>query len=531
MGFGNNIGLDMIFKADKKTTSADFDGFMMQVKGNVPLAQPLYYADIDADELWNVYISAFPCRDRQEYTCNCCKRFIKEFGALVYIDSDGSTRSALWDDTKDYGYFNNVVNYMADAVDNSTILGQAFSKDKFLGRPMEGGWTHLSIPTPDGVKTTVLTKSASEIEAASKENFRMLNRALEKYSIKTAQKALQLLRSEQLFRPEKVIGQAEWFADLIETIARFKSKRRNVVWAAVGNAPVGFCNVNSSALGSLMDDIQSGMAERSIKNRFNEKMDPLKYRRPQTAPGAQNIKRGEEIIAKMGLERSLKRRYATLNDLDLSWSPRPQKAVQKQSMGVFGSVKARGEVAKQVTRAGTKPATMTFAKFEKKILPHAESIQVLAPNHGSYSALCTAVHADAPNLLQWNNPVNWYVYGGGSSANQWGVRGNTWINVTGVALQPNMWDNECEHQGESAFFLLEGCRDSRNAGLALFPEILKSELHEIRKTIESYSSSNKMEGRVNANACGIKFGGGAKNLRVRVVSKGVETEYLLDRMD
>lgn len=527
MIYGNKITSGVSYK----TISADFDAFMDQIKGNIPLNAPLYIADIDVDDLWDTYIVSFPLRDRQEYNCNCCKSFIKKFGALVYIDSDGSTRSALWDDTKDYGYFNNVVDYMAESIDNSDILNQAFSKEKFLGRPTEGGWTHLSIATPDGVKTNSLVKSAEELEAASKENFRMLNRALEKYSSKTAQKALQLLRSGQLYRSEKVIGQAEWFADLIETATRFKSKRKNVVWAAVGSAPTGFCNVNSSTLGSLMDDIQSCMSEHNIKYRFNDKMDPLKHRRPQTDPGAQNIKRGEDIIAKMGLKLSLKRRYATIDDLDLLWSPRRQKAVQKRSKGVFGSVVARNERTETVVRAGTSPAVMTFAKFEKKILPHAESVLVFAPDHGSYSALCTAVHSDAPNLLQWSNPVNWYVYNNGSRATQWNVRGNSWINVTGITLQPNMWNNECEHQGESVFFLLSGCKDSRNAGLALFPEVLKSELHEIRKTIESYSNSNTLQGKSGANACGIKFGDGSKGLRVRVVSKGVETEYLLDRMD
>jgi hypothetical protein len=82
--------------------------------------------------------------------------------------------------------------------------------------------------------------------------------------------------------------------------------------------------------------------------------------------------------------------------------------------------------------------------------------------------------------LLWN-PVNWYVYPGGSPASQWGVEPG-WRDVTALTLLPSMWGAEAEHkhQGKGVIALLRNCRDTQEAGIALFPEVLKSEYRSIR---------------------------------------------------
>ena len=41
------------------------------------------------------------------------------------------------------------------------------------------------------------------------------------------------------------------------------------------------------------------------------------------------------------------------------------------------------------------------------------------------------------------------------------------------------------------------------AGCALFPEIIRSELHGVRSVIEAYSKRNGISGYSDASACGI----------------------------
>lgn len=85
-----------------------------------------------------------------------------------------------------------------------------------------------------------------------------------------------------------------------------------------------------------------------------------------------------------------------------------------------------------------------------------------------------------------------------------------------------MWYDENAHQGKAVFLILDGAKDNRfnSAGNALFPEILKSELREIRSTLESYSKGAAIEEYDEASACGVRLQyGGTWNAMVRVTTK------------
>lgn len=182
--------------------------------------------------------------------------------------------------------------------------------------------------------------------------------------------------------------------------------------------------------------------------------------------------------------------------------------------------------------------TMTWDKFQRTVLPAAERIEFLAPYRGNYAVLVTAVNPDAPPILQWDspetrNPVSWYVWSGGSTASQYGLPGGQYVNVEAVTLKPSMWNGGFEHQGVGVMFLLAGAKETRNAGAAIFPEILKSEFHAIRSVLEAYSRGAKIDDIGETHAVGVILGkgDGTWDARLRVWSGGKPLEYRLDRWD
>ena len=54
----------------------------------------LFEANVDKDELWNLYLDSFPAgtneiyRERRKYDCSCCRHFIKNIGAAVVIENN-----------------------------------------------------------------------------------------------------------------------------------------------------------------------------------------------------------------------------------------------------------------------------------------------------------------------------------------------------------------------------------------------------------------------------------------------------------
>jgi hypothetical protein len=144
---------------------------------------------------------------------------------------------------------------------------------------------------------------------------------------------------------------------------------------------------------------------------------------------------------------------------------------------------------------------------------------------------------DAPPIVQWDlperrNPVTWYVYSGGAQARQFNVT-TGWVELTAVALQPSMWhDESLAHHGRSLLLLIKGCRDTNNRSLSLFPELLKSELREVRATIEAHSKSGRLEQPENEGAGGLKLEDRQHwSTLLRVTTKDSVALVKLDRWD
>jgi hypothetical protein len=181
---------------------------------------------------------------------------------------------------------------------------------------------------------------------------------------------------------------------------------------------------------------------------------------------------------------------------------------------------------------------ITWVKFQRDVLPHATKIEFMTPSFiANYAALLTAEDLDAPPILQWDhvdkrNPISWYLYHNGSSAEQWSLRRGDYCSVTAISLQPN--PDYVDHQGAGVFFVLEGAKDTRykGAGLGLFPEMLKSELYEVRATIEAYSKAGTLSGYEETNACGLLLQKSSVwNAQFRVRTGDNSAIYRLDRWE
>lgn len=364
----------------------------------------------------------------------------------------------------------------------------------------------------------------------------MLGRSLAEFDVEIVRKAVALLNSEALYRSEKCLGVAKWLLDLHEALAATKNERvrANLMWLAVAKAPPGYCHVRSGMIGTLLEDLAAELPFEAVKRKFSEKMNPLQYMRPQAAPSSGNIAQAEKVVAALGAQGSLERRFAKLSDIQALWTPKASETKPAQPGGVFGHLTK--QEADTVSTSDAPAMTMTWVKFLATVLPNAEAIEYLVPyDRQAYTAMVTAKNADAPNLLQWDNPVSHYVYSNGSPPSQWNLVGGRFHRVTAVSLRSWMWGSKpSEHHGAGVVFVLDGAKDTtyvRSGGM--FPEQMKSEYHGVRRTLEAYFNNATIEGKDEAEACGIALvkGQATWNLTFRVTSRGIRTSYKLDRWD
>ena len=500
----------------------------------------------DAQGLWEAYLAAMPEASRQWHNCNACRRFIEAYGSLVAIDGEGVARSAMWALEDAPPYYRPAVSAVLKLVNRAKVTGPYHSRLPTWGYPSHvtstgHTWTHFALGVPRAALAITGPYTCHQTMAFRRQDFGNVARALSEYSEEHLTQAVALLRSDALYRSEKVLGAAEWLLDLSKRRAAAKGKRgrEGILWRAVAEAPAGFCHPRASMIGTLLDDLAAGLPFLEVASRFKAKMHPLQYQRPQAPPAPGNVKQAEELVAKLGLAASLRRRFARVEEIEAVWRPPAAEeftAAPPAEGAVFAHLLKGGKSKGGLTML-PHVQVMTWVKFAAEVLPEATKIEYeVRPRDANFCAYVTAADPEAPPILQWDtlerrNPFSLYVYVHGSPPERWGLRPG-YVPVTAVSLRPNQWYGEYPHHGKGVLFVLEGAKDPRCEGLALFPETLKAELHSVRATIEAHSASGILEGKQEASACGILLSKQSEwKHKIRVTTRNTVAIYELDRWD
>lgn len=468
--------------------------------------KPVFVANVPHDKVWNKYISSF--EDPQYHNCFTCHSFLNRYAGLVTINDDGLTESALWneDDCADDKRLRQATRWLKGFAEDGKITGVFYSADPVLGVGLTGNWRHFSVPNPAVHNRVATLQTDYQLAAEKAEEFRMLLRAVKEYNAGTVKEAVRLLEAGGLFRGERVLGAAKWFAEVYAKWAVTAAiNMNNVLWRAVATAPTGFVHsARGGMLGTLLTDIQEGKTFDAIKASFQAKMDPTKYQRAQTAPKVGQVEAAEKAVAALGIAPAFERRYTKLTDLEpdgVLWAPNntimppaEPKAAPKKS-GVFDSLKPAADPAHP--EVDIPPRTMTLEKFLRDVLPGALRIEYRVPLVGRFCALTTEANEEAPPILQWANPVSWAFPNPPATAQEWNLTPGALAPVRAIVQTPNMWDADfaMPHQGKGVILLLDGARDTRGLpGGGLFPEHLRNELKPYRATIEAHMNKLVVQG-------------------------------------
>ena len=527
----------------------EYQELVQQLRGAA--AWPLFTTD--ATDLYATFLENLPAARRQHYECRACRKFVDRFGGLVSIDESGMPMPLLWGRegaaaAASSDFFGDAILALAERAIKARVTGVFLSSESTWGLAenaspkspnSDGRWHHMHVqPTRVMIHRPGALLTSEQVAAEKLQDYGTLSRGLAEFSSALVQQAFTMLSTGALYRSEKCIEVAKWLLALHEArdATKHKIRKENLVWRAVALAPPGFCHVRSTMIGALLTDLEAGKPFNEIKASFDSKLSPIQYQRPTSAPTDGQLAAAEKVIEKLASAGALRRRYATLEDVDphAIWLPKAIHAEIQDS--IFGHLKA-----KKSSTIDIPAQSMTWDKFSWTVLQAAERVELLVPHvAGPYFAFVTASDPAAAPILQWDhedrrNPVSWYLYHNGARPEWWGLTSGAYVDVTAITLQPSGWHQPREHQGDGAYFLLKGARDlyHTRAGLGLFPETLRAEYHGIRSAIEAFSKSRTLEGAEAASACGIALqkGSGAWGATFRVTTKGIRVSYKLDRFD
>jgi hypothetical protein len=495
---------------------------------------------VETHGLFEVYLDCFEDPvERQLHNCNCCHHFISRFGGLVRLTEHGEQISALWDEHRlpsdTPAPYRRVVQRMAEHVATRQVTVQFLWKDLVWGTPEAGGFSHFHVKVFKGSASPALT--AGQDMAIRREDRKHLAIALNDMKVEVVQKAVSMLEAGGLNNKEALLPMGRFLLDVHHSVRNAHGpKKDRILWYHVGRAARGWCTPRGSAFGALVYDIAEGKSAAEVTRAHNERMDPIKYQRPQAAPSAGNVSQAEKLVKELGLSEALRRKPMALEEAQLFWKPREKE--RDATGGIFDHLKPK--VTSTTDLLTSSPVVMTWVKFQRDILPSMLSMRFRIPYQGNFGALSTATDPTAPPIMKWDrldrrNPASWHHYHPYSTAAAWGLVAMQWVNVLGLCKMPPEWNGEESFQYMThgiIMAVLEGARDLKPRGLGIFPNNLLNELHGVRATIEAFSNAGTPDPEPRQLAAGYLIGGEHSSSRVfEVTTSGGRALYDIDRLE
>ena len=382
--------------------------FAKMAKGN------LFVVDISKDGIWEMYMNAFPegtniiTNERREYDCQYCKQFIRRVGNVVAI-VDGKLVS-VWDVIAEE-YYNDVAKIMSNNVKSSTIKDVFLLNERVVGihhniQELADGsvitWNHFSCELPSKfVSNDVATKKGGVSQALG-----VFSRGLEELTLESLQTVSELIAQKSIYRGDEFKNNVADFIKLKVAYDKLKDvKAKNIfVWSSSKNRNIKFKN---SVIGTLVEDISKGVELDKAVASFESKVAPSNYKRTSSVVTKGMIEGAVKEIDKLGIEASLHRRYATIEDITINnvlFADREASGAMKGGLldELLGDVKNTPKTFEGISE-------ITIDDFITDVLPNITTMEMYVANKnaGNFVSLIAPKDPEAPSILKWDNNFTW----------------------------------------------------------------------------------------------------------------------------
>jgi hypothetical protein len=362
----------------------------------------LYKVNISGDNLWDLYLDAFPegtnkvYRERREYDCSTCRNFIKNIGNVVAIKDDQLV--TVWDRFEDIddSVYALVASVLKSLVRSAPVVDVFATRETSYGheKNFEGDniWHHFWAKIPQNhVKANVET-----FKGDARGQIQVFRRGLEELKEEATDTVLDLIADNNLYRGAE---HKQVLLNFKALQAAFKqSTNQNLfIWKyfrSLGS------QIRNTAIGTLLIDLSKEVDLETAVKSFEGKVSPTNYRRPKALVTPRMVEEAMKTVELLGIEKALHRRHARLEDLsvnDVIWVNTSAASLMK------GDIKET--LLKHAIKKATTGSIINIKEFLEEVVPTAKDMKVFfeSPNN-----LVTITASDAEErLFSWGNKFAW----------------------------------------------------------------------------------------------------------------------------
>lgn len=378
----------------------------------------LYQAHVEKDLLWDTYLGSFPegtnliFRERREYDCQCCKRFIRNIGRVV--GSVNGEMVTMFGNLGLEGKFAVVADEMDKLVREASIGTIYLNDEQTVGQSetyeqLEDGtvhtWEHFYQVLPQ--KAYSLIGDLGSRKGKAQTNFKVLKRSVLELTEYAVEVVLELIDQGSLHRGDEFVAIVKGLQDIQQGYGSATNKELFLWDATISMQNNNHdCNIRGTAIGTLLTDLSNDVELEVAVKKYEDKVSGTNYKRT-TALVTKGMKERAVKRAKvLGIEPSIPRRMANKSDIsvnDVVFADNSIKPFMEDS--VFDVVKT---VSNNPMNFG-KIEEVTVSQFMKNILPKAESLEVFLENkhEANMMTLVAPINSEAPCIMKWGNNFSW----------------------------------------------------------------------------------------------------------------------------
>lgn len=378
----------------------------------------LFEVAADKDKLWELYLNNFPSsknpifRERTEHDCSCCRHFIKALGAVVTI-KNGKVIS-LWDfDITGDDIYEPSVKAMRQYIHSCAISDAFYTRERRIGtqcnRELADGRVFLFDHFYADVPTRFVTDNLSESRGQFRDTRNVFKRSLDELSAESVNIVLELIAQGSLYRGEehKIVLQ-KFSAHKTNYDILDDAEKEIYVWEHSAEAGMAVGRIRNHSIGTLLVDISEGVDLDTAVRRYENMVAPANYKRPKAIFTKQMLEDAKKTISELGYMDSLKRRYATLDDITVN-------NILFANRDAASRIKGGDIFEEMAATIGVDPKRFNKVEeigidaFIQNVLPTAKEIELLFENRlaANMVSLIAPVNKDSKSMFKWDNSFCW----------------------------------------------------------------------------------------------------------------------------
>ena len=220
---------------------------------------------------------------------------------------------------------------------------------------------------------------------------------------------MELIAQGSLYRGEEhkdVLTKFAWFKTNYDKLT--PEQKEIFAWDKTAEAGMSIGRIRNHSIGTLLTDISNGVDLDEAVRRYEIIVAPANYKRPKAIFTKKMLEDARKTLSDMGYIDSLKRRYATLDDITINNILFCNKDSAKRISGgnIFDEMAASIAVN---PKKFNKVEEIGIESFIENVLPTARELEVLFENKLAQNmvSLIAPENKDSKTMFKWANNFCW----------------------------------------------------------------------------------------------------------------------------